>query len=69
MRVLVCVVLLIITLAFPLVHEVSSVHATSSRVEQYLVQAKFKEGQAAMNARLQKNPNDDNARFAWGFWN
>lgn len=65
MRVLVCVFLLIVTLAFPLAHEVSSAPPTSP-IEQYLIQGKFKEGQAAMNARLQKNPNDDNARFGLG---
>lgn len=65
MRLFICVVLLIVTLAFPLAHEVNSAPATSP-VEQYLIQAKFKEGEAAMNAKLQKNPNDDNARFGLG---
>jgi hypothetical protein len=65
MRLFVCIFLLIVTLAFPLAREVNSAPPISP-VEQYLIQAKFKEGQAAMNAKLQKNPNDDNARFGLG---
>lgn len=65
MRLFICVLLLIVTLAFPLAREVNSAPATSP-VEQYLIQGKFKEGEAAMNAKLQKNPNDDNARFGLG---
>lgn len=65
MRVLICVLLLIITLAFPLAHEVNAAPPTSP-VKQYLIQAKFKEGEAAMSAKLQQNLNDDNARFGLG---
>jgi hypothetical protein len=65
MRLFVCIFLLIVTLAFPLAREVNSAPPISL-VEQYLIQGKFKDGEVAMNAKLQKNPNDDNARFGLG---
>ncbi len=66
MRLFICSLLLVLTLAFPLSSIVKSAPPPTSDVEQYLINAQFKQGETALLAKLQQNPNSDRDRFGLG---
>lgn len=65
MRLFVCSFLLILIFVFPFAPLAKSTTTTSS-IEQYLINARFQEGEAALLTKLSENPNDDNTRFGLG---
>jgi hypothetical protein len=65
-RLLLCCLLLILTLAFPLAPLVKSQTPTSVDVEQYLINGQFQQGETALLNKLKVNPNDDRTRFGLG---
>ncbi len=65
MRLFLCSLLLLLTFAFSFAPAVKSTPPTS-QIEQYLINAQFPEGKAALEAKLQQNPNDDQSRFGLG---
>ncbi|AFY31025.1 hypothetical protein [Calothrix sp. PCC 7507] len=65
MRLFVCLLLLLFTLAFPLAPLLKSA-TPNVDVEQYLINGQFQQGEAALYSQLQQNPQDDRTRFGLG---
>jgi hypothetical protein len=63
MQIFLCLILLLISLAFPF-----ALHGQSAtpEFESYLINGKFRAGETALLTKLQQTPNDDRTRFSVG---